>query len=217
MEQPEKEKVGVLSEFLVEDHRRLDGLFQAAVAHPGTIDDRSYAQFRAGLLRHIGMEEKILLPAAQRQRGGEPLPIAAKLRLDHGALASLLMPTPTASILAAIQGILVDHNVLEEGAGGLYETCDALAGPEVEPTLAALRAAPEVTVMPYNDNPAVMNAVCRPLERAGYHLAHPLGNMFIARYQNKPEGSQRRLLPVRDKGSSGIKSRKSGLDSDLPG
>lgn len=175
MGQPEKEKAGVLTEFLVKDHRRLDGLFQAAVARPGSIDDRAYVQFRAGLLRHIGMEEKILLPAAQRQRRGEPLPIAAKLRLDHGALASLLMPTPTAAILVAIQNILVNHNVLEEGAGGLYETCDALAGPEAESTLATLRAAPDVTVMPYNDSPAVMNAVRRALERAGYHLCeqHP--------------------------------------------
>lgn len=163
-------KVGLLTEFLVEDHRRLDGLLQAAVAHPGTVDDRGYAQFRAGLLRHIGMEEKILLPAAQRRRGGEPLPLAARLRLDHGALAALLMPTPTASILATIQGILVDHNVLEEGAAGLYETCDALAGQETESILAALRAAPEVKVMPYNDSPAVMNAVRRALERAGHRL-----------------------------------------------
>jgi hypothetical protein len=170
MGQSEKEKGGVLTKFLVEDHRRLDELFQAAGARPGSIDDHAYTRFRAGLLRHIGMEEKILLPASQRQRGGEPLPIAAKLRLDHGALASLLIPTPTAAILAAIQNILVGHNVLEEGADGVYETCDALAGPEAEPTLAALRAAPEVTVMPYNDSPAVMNAVRRALERAGYHL-----------------------------------------------
>ena len=170
MGQPEKVKSGMLTGFLVEDHRRLDGLLQAAVAHPGTVDDHAYAQFRAGLLRHIGMEEKILLPAAQRLRGGEPLPLAAKLRLDHGALASLLMPTPTAAILATIQGILVDHNVLEEGATGLYETCDALAGSEGEPILAALRAAPDVAVMRYNDSPAVMNAVRRALERAGYHL-----------------------------------------------
>ena len=160
----------MLTGFLVDDHRRLDGLLQAAVAHPGTVDDHAYAQFRAGLLRHIGMEEKILLPAAQRLRGGEPLSLAAKLRLDHGALASLLMPTPTAAILATIQGILVDHNVLEEGVTGLYETCDALAGPEGVPILAALRAAPDVAVMPYNDSPAVMNAVRRALERAGYHL-----------------------------------------------
>ena len=80
------------------------------------------------------------------------------------------MPTPTAAILATIQDILVDHNVLEEGVAGLYETCDALAGPNGEPILAALRAAPEVTVMSYNDSPAVMNAVRRALERAGYHL-----------------------------------------------
>ena len=163
-------KAGLLTEFLVEDHRRLDGLLQAAVAHPGTVDDRAYAQFRAGLLRHIGMEEKILLPAVQRQRGGEPLPLAARLRLDHGALAALLMPTPTAAILATIQGILVDHNVLEEGAAGLYETCDALAGQETEPILTAFRAASEVKVMAYNDSPAVMNAVRRALERAEHRL-----------------------------------------------
>ena len=170
MRQPEKKKTGLLTEFLVEDHRRLDGLLQAVVAHPGMIDSHAYAQFRAGLLRHIGMEEKILLPAAQRLRGGEPLPLAAKLRLDHGALAALLMPTPTAAILATIQDILVDHNVLEEGAAGLYETCDALAGSNGEPILAALRAALDVAVMRYNDSPAVMSAVHRALERAGYHL-----------------------------------------------
>jgi hypothetical protein len=107
MGEPETGKAGKLTEFLVEDHRRLDGFLQTAMAQPGTVDDRAYGQFRAGLLRHIGMEEKILLPAAQRQRGGEPLSLAAKLRLDHGALASLLMPTPTEAILATIQGILV--------------------------------------------------------------------------------------------------------------
>lgn len=47
--------------------------------------------------------------------------------------------------------------------------------------------------------------------------ARPLGDMFIARYQNKPEGPLRRLFPVRDKESSVIKSRKSGLGSDILG
>src|SRR5262249_1021962 len=125
---PEKGKAGMLTEFLVKDPRRLDGFLHAAMAQAGTVDDRAYGQFRAGLLRHIGMEEKILLPAAQRHRGGEPLSLAAKLRLDHGALAALLMPTPTVAILATIQGILVEHNVLEEGSAGLYESCDSLAG-----------------------------------------------------------------------------------------
>lgn len=146
----------------------MDTLLQSAGAHAGQVDAAAYAQFRAGLLRHIGMEEKILLPAAQRLRGGQQLPIASKLRLDHGALAALLMPTPTGAITAMIRGILKSHNLLEEGPGGLYETCEQLAGSEVWKILAKLQAAPEVTVMAYNDGPTVMNAVQRAVERAGY-------------------------------------------------
>lgn len=83
------------------------------------------------------MEEKILLPAIQRLRGSEPLPVAARLRLDHGALASLLMPMPTPAVITAIRAILAAHNQLEEGPGGLYETCDELAGQEAARSLPA--------------------------------------------------------------------------------
>ena len=159
---------GPLTGYLAEDHRRLDTLFQSASADPVHIDRAAYEQFRGGLLRHIGMEEKILLPAAQRLNGGTPLSMAAKLRRDHGALAALLMPTPTAAIINTIHGILADHNAVEEGPGGLYELCDGLAGMEAEQLLGKLQAAPEVTVMPHNDSPAVMNTVRRTLERAGY-------------------------------------------------
>ncbi|MGQ0666434.1 MAG: hemerythrin domain-containing protein [Nitrospiraceae bacterium] len=159
---------GPITRFLVEDHRRLDALLQAAESQAKQVETASYNQFRAGLLRHIGMEEKILLPAVQRLRGDQLLPIASKLRLDHGALAALLMPTPTAAIIAMIRGILKSHNLLEEGPGGLYETCEQLVGSEVRNILAKLHAASEVTVMPYNDGPTVMNAVQRAVERAGY-------------------------------------------------
>ncbi|MCC2643955.1 MAG: uncharacterized protein K0S45_4368 [Nitrospira sp.] len=160
--------IRLLEDFLTEDHRRLDTLLDSVMADSDKVDGAAYDRFRAGLLRHIGMEEKILLPAAQRLRGGESLPIATKLRLDHGALASLLMPTPTAAILAKIRGILADHNGLEEGRDGLYEICDKLAGVESAQLLATLRAAPEVNVMPPSDSPTAMNAVRRALERAGY-------------------------------------------------
>jgi hypothetical protein len=168
MKPRENEKAGPITHFLMEDHQRLEGLLQSAVAHADQVDQGAYDQFRAGLLRHIGMEEKILLPAAQRLRGGEPLPIASKLRLDHGAIASLLMPPPTAAIIATIRAVLKDHNTIEEGPGGLYETCDELAGSEAAQLLAKLQAAPEVTVLPCSDSPAVMPAVQRALERAGY-------------------------------------------------
>jgi hypothetical protein len=163
-----RESYGPLTAFLAEDHRRLDALLQQAIADPHQIDQALYDQFRAGLLRHIGMEEKILLPAAQRLRGGEPLSVAAKLRLDHGALAALLMPTSTVAIIATIQHILKGHNALEESPGGLYEQCDELAQAEGQDLLAKLRAAPEVKVMAHNDSPAVMATVRRALERAGY-------------------------------------------------
>jgi hypothetical protein len=159
---------GPLTSFLAEDHRRLDQLLQRAVADPHRVDGAAYDQFRAGLLRHIGMEEKILLPAMQRLQGGTPLPVAAKLRLDHGALAALLMPTPIAAIIRTIQHILTAHNTMEEGPGGLYEVSDGLAGAEVQDLLTKLRAAPDVKVMAHSDSAAVMTTVHRAVERAGY-------------------------------------------------
>jgi hypothetical protein len=36
----------------------------------GAVDRAASAEFRAGLLQHISLEEKILLPAAQRRQGG---------------------------------------------------------------------------------------------------------------------------------------------------
>lgn len=168
MKPGENEQAGPITDFLVKDHGRLEGLLQSAVAHAGSVDQGMYDQFRAGLLRHIGMEEKILLPAAHRLRGGEPLSIAAKLRLDHGAIASLLMLPPTVAVIATIRAVLNVHNTIEEGSGGLYETCDALAGSEAAQLLAKLQAAPELAVLPCSDSPVVMPAVVRALERAGY-------------------------------------------------
>jgi len=171
----EDREAGPLAQFLAEDHRRLDALLESAAAETGQVNHKAYDQFRVGLLRHIGMEEKILFPAVRRWRGGTPLPIAAKLRLDHGALATLLMPTPTPAILATIRRLLADHNALEEGPGGVYDLCDQLAGAEAEQLLVALRAVPSVAVMPHSDSPAVMNTLRRTLERAGYHMDGAIG------------------------------------------
>jgi hypothetical protein len=161
---------GPLTNFLAGDHARLDGLLQRAMAAGGAVDRAAYAEFRAGLLRHISLEEKILLPAAQRWQGGDPLPLAAKLRLDHGALTALLVPTPTPAIVAAIRTVLVAHNALEEGPGGVYERCEQLAGAEADALLAQLQAAPTVPVAPYADGPQVMSVVRRALARAGYAI-----------------------------------------------
>lgn len=164
------ERNGSITRILVDDHRRLERLLELAIDRGGRVERKSYDGFRAGLLRHIGIEEKILLPAALRQRGGEPLPIAAKLRLDHGAIAALLMPTPTSRVLATLRSVLEKHNLLEEGPEGLYHICDTVLGEDIDQLVIRLRAAPEVTVLPCSDTPAVLGAVRRAVERAGFEL-----------------------------------------------
>jgi hypothetical protein len=162
---------GPISNLLTADHARLDALLGRAFATPGTIDHEAYAAFREGLLRHIGMEEKILLPSAQRARGGEPLPCAPRLRLDHGALAALLVPSPTAAVGGAIRTILARHNAVEEGPEGAYAACERLAGSGADALRAALEAAPEVPVHRHVDGPLVVEAMRRALVRAGYDPA----------------------------------------------
>jgi len=161
---------GKIYHYLADDHMRIDNALQRATSRPETIEPTAYSEFRAGLLRHIGMEEKILLPTARAARGGEPLPIASKLRLDHGALTALLVPTPTPDIVAAIRTILERHNRLEEGPGGVYEQCEQLAGADAEDILQQLKSAPAVKMLPHVDNPFVMESARRALQRAGYDV-----------------------------------------------
>jgi hypothetical protein len=59
-----------VSQFFADDHRRLDALLSAATVTPGEIDLRPFGIFRARLLRHIGMEEKLLFPALRAALGG---------------------------------------------------------------------------------------------------------------------------------------------------
>jgi hypothetical protein len=144
---------GAVHTFLTDDHTRLDALLRRAVASVGVIDYEAYQQFRAGLLRHIAMEEKVLFPEARLRRSGEALPIWNQLRADHAALAALLVPSPTPEILAVIRDILEGHNQLEEQPAGVYELCEELAGTQAGALLGRLRAVPEVKVARHFDGP----------------------------------------------------------------
>ncbi len=145
--------VGPIEEFMSADHVRLDHLLTASGAPDGSIDEAAYAQFRQGLLQHISMEEKVLLPYARAKRGGHPLPIARSLRSDHGQIAKLLVRSPTLVIVASLRRLLGQHNQLEEGRLGLYATCDELARDEAPMVVAQLRVQPKVPVAKYYDGP----------------------------------------------------------------
>jgi hypothetical protein len=161
---------GLLYKFFVEDHRRLEKLLDAATARSPEIDMDLYGEFRSGLLKHIKMEENVIIPAAQRARGGEPLAIAPKIRLDHGALVALLVIQPTPTIVNALKGILAKHNPLEEDPQGLYDLCEHHAGVDLEVLMKNVQDVPEVPVLPLKSGPNILEATRRALERAGYKL-----------------------------------------------
>ena len=161
---------GSLYDYFAKDHRRLEELLQKATSLSQGYDMTAYAQFRTGLLRHIRMEETILLPAAQKARGGVPLDIAGKIRLDHGALTALMVPPPSRMIIGALRSILANHDLLEEQPSGMYDKLEELTGEEIEALVERARATPDVPVHPHNDAPFILDATRRALARAGYNL-----------------------------------------------
>jgi hypothetical protein len=116
------------------------------------------------------MEEKIVLPAIARWQGGRKAALAERLRLDHGAIVSLLVPPPSPSIVLTLRSIFAVHNPLEEQNGGLYELLDSMAGSETEEVLRQLQSAPAVAVLPHNEKPDAMETTQLAVERAGYKL-----------------------------------------------
>lgn len=147
-------KVGAVAAFMANDHDRIDRLLAASIQSNGSIDHAAYHAFRGGLLRHIAMEEKILLPFLRAKRAGVPFADAERLRADHGAIAKLLVRTPTAEIVRELRAVLGPHNVLEEGPLGLYAACDATArDADVGVLLEKLRGQPEVPQAAFYDGP----------------------------------------------------------------
>jgi len=153
---------GPIHDFFEADHRRLDALLERAVAGTDGIDEAAYARFRKGLLRHLAMEEKLLLPAVRRARGGRLTDDERRLRVDHGALGSLLVPSPTRALVAELRSILEPHDRLEEGPDGLYAAGERLPPEEIRGLLDRAHAYPEVKASRYYDGPKA----CRTAEEA---------------------------------------------------
>jgi iron-sulfur cluster repair protein YtfE (RIC family) len=157
-----------LYNFFTNDHRRIETLLEKAIEKSPEIEQDYYQRFRTGLLRHIKMEEKILFPAAQKSNGGEPLPLMSKLRLDHGALTSLMVVPPTREVIKVLIHVLEKHDLLEEEPGGMYDLCEKLTHDQTESLLHQLENTTEVPVHPFNNADYALGAAKRALERAGF-------------------------------------------------
>lgn len=154
--------------FFTKDHHRLEQLLDKATENPEEINSTYYQEFRMGLLTHIKMEEKILFLAAQKANNNGPLPIQKQLRIEHGAITALMVPSPTKEIIKVLRYVLEKHDIAEEEPGGMYEVCEKLTQNETEEILEKLRNVTLVPVHPHNDIPLAMQAAKRALLRAGY-------------------------------------------------
>jgi hypothetical protein len=159
-----------LYEFFTNDHCRIDELLDKATENRDEFQMDFYHQFRTGLLKHIKMEEKTLFPAAQKANGNVPLLLAPKLRLDHGALTSLMVVPPSAEVIKVLvlRFVLDKHDLLEEEPGGMYDVCEKLTEGETNHLLQELEKVAEVPVHPFNEAGYALDVAKRTLLRAGF-------------------------------------------------
>ena len=159
---------GKIGKYLSDDHRRLEEIFNNILQPDGSLNHSAYGEFRKGILRHIAIEEKILVGRLSKR--GTPSGYEERLRLDHGAITALLVPDPNPTVLKTIKEILKGHNVIEEKDGGFYDWCDKTLGDEAEIILKEMKDMPPPSLLPNLPYEQVLDSLKRVLKRAGYDL-----------------------------------------------
>lgn len=152
------------TDVLVADHHRLGAMIAQLRAAGDAPDPALYDEFRAGLLHHIAMEEKVLFPAARGCRDGERLLGEDVIRADHAALAGLRSLPVDGALVRQLWEILLAHNPLEEGHDGIYTLCDGAIGDGATEVARRLREVPPVKLSPVYDSPRVRESVQALLE-----------------------------------------------------
>ncbi|GMR04947.1 MAG: hypothetical protein BMS9Abin23_0869 [Thermodesulfobacteriota bacterium] len=117
-----------ITDYMQEDHRRLDGIFNAfkEAFKEGRWDDAAAAfkEFNLGLRRHIAAEEEVLFPAFEEKTGMHESGPTFVMKMEHTEIKEL-MDRITAATDAkdlekvsestdALINFLVDHNMKEE-------------------------------------------------------------------------------------------------------
>jgi hypothetical protein len=96
------------------------------------IEPNAYAEFRARLLRCIGLEETILLPGSgggvTRGVALDWIQAAARSRRPHRSVGS----DANGGHCWRDPGYPRSHSLLEESPDGVYEQCEQLAGAEAD-------------------------------------------------------------------------------------
>ena len=128
MADPTRASGDTVSELLGEDHRRLDAVLGDAKRRlregaAGAAAER-FAAFRAGLERHIEVEERDLFPAFEERTGMRGAGPTEVMRAEHREIQRLLGEIAAAlaregspdctALFGALTGVLLAHNGKEE-------------------------------------------------------------------------------------------------------
>jgi iron-sulfur cluster repair protein YtfE (RIC family) len=128
-----------VSEYLGDDHRRLDAILKAVgtLVEAASFDEAAsrFAEFSGGLSRHIDVEEQVLFPAFEQAMGRASGPTAV-MRAEHVEIRQRMQRLEAAlgtrdgngarDAVDQLEAILGEHNLKEERI--LYPGCDRAAG-----------------------------------------------------------------------------------------
>ena len=117
-----------VTDYLQEDHRRLDGIYNAfqEAYKAGRWDDAAarFREFSLGLRRHIKAEEEVLFPTFEEKTGMHESGPTFVMRMEHTEIKELLDRIIEATEARdearvsesadALTNILADHNMKEE-------------------------------------------------------------------------------------------------------
>jgi hemerythrin-like domain-containing protein len=136
------EEANTVTGHLTADHRRLDSILEEVVRlaqagdAAGALD--RFQIFRAGLDRHIDVEEQLLFPMFEERSGVRTGPTLV-MRSEHGSIRDAMKLIGThlsdgalgsaLAIVAQLTGLLERHNAKEEKI--LYPMSDRLAAADL--------------------------------------------------------------------------------------
>ncbi len=150
-----------------EEHLALAAQLRAATGAGGEVDLEAWTSFRKALVRHLAIEERIIVPMLEARRAPELLATRSELAHDHAALMTLLVPAPNPIWLTDLAERLAHHVAAEEGPGGLYELLDRHLASSARELLEAARSLRTIELGPPAEGAATGVAVSLALAAVG--------------------------------------------------
>jgi hypothetical protein len=140
--------MGRISAVLTAMHDGLRRDLDACLLSGGGVDLERFDRYRHQLLRHISLEEQVLMPALIAALGRPP-DFRNGLRKDHAGIAALCVPAPEREWLENLRDLLDEHYRIEEEPGGFLDLCDQVLEPRTEAVLAAVERHPTPKLAPF--------------------------------------------------------------------